>query len=117
MRGPCPGQHGQVRQRVYNPLSSHRGPANSFHPPIPSRNIAFNNNMRSSKCPDWLKAAWDSLKSQPVKSVDRQKFVDEVASVVNKNFEDNQYLTSTFKLSESATSGLQTGGFEPPGGG
>ena len=99
--------HVQVRDKYvkvfYNPLSSHTGPANSFHPPIPSRHIAFTNNMRSSKCPDWLKAAWDSLKSQPVKSVDRQKFVDEVASVVNKNFEDNQYLTSTFKLSESAT--------------
>ena len=73
-------------------------------------------NMRSSKCPNWLKAAWVSLKLQPVKSVDRQKFVDEIASVVNKNFEDNQYLMSTFKLSESAISGLQTGAFEPAGG-
>ena len=113
--------HVQVRDKYvkvfYNPLSSHTGPANSFHPPIPSRHIAFTNNMRSSKCPDWLKAAWDSLKSQPVKSVDRQKFVDEVASVVNKNFEDNQYLMSTFKLSESATGGLQTRAFEPAGGG
>ena len=52
--------------------------------------------------PRLVEGRLDSLKSQPVKSVDRQKFVDEVASVVNKNFEDNQYLTSTFKLSESA---------------
>lgn len=62
---------------------------------------SFQNNMRSSKCPDWLTSAWEDLKKLPQKDPTRVEFVHQVASVTNKAFEDNDYLKSNFFVKQT----------------
>ena len=43
------------------------------------------------------------MKTLPRHNEDRQRFVHEVASVVNKNFDDNDHLVATFKVTQEVS--------------
>ena len=60
----------------------------------------FHNNIRSPKCPKWATAAWANVKTMKTNDPAWVRFVDEIASVVNNNFDDNEYLVKTFKVQE-----------------
>jgi len=62
--------------------------------------VAFQNHIRSTRTPSWIKDAWSSLKSKPQNDPERREFVREVARRVDKQFEASEFL-SNFKLTQS----------------
>ena len=73
----------------------------------------FHNNIRSPKCPEWLKKAWESFRSLPQKSKARQNFVSEVASIIDKQYDKNEYLMANFNKTRT----VETEDTEGTGGG